>query len=83
MFDGLRNNENANSSGFDEPVEFFPDETPPAAKSRSAPRKRKSSGKFLGMTPQQRFFLAVMLLVTVCLLGTMCMLITGRFVLPM
>ena len=81
MFDGLRND--ADSSGFDEPVEFFPDETPPASAPRSAPKKRRAPGKFLGLTPQQRFFLAVMLMITVCLLGTMCMLITGRFVLPL
>ena len=82
MFDGLRN-EAPKSSDFNEPVEFFPDETPPVTKSRPAPKKRKSSGKFLGMTPQQRFLLAVMLMITVCLMGSMCMLITGRFVLPM
>ncbi|MBV6396328.1 MAG: hypothetical protein HFACDABA_01926 [Anaerolineales bacterium] len=83
MFDGLRNNDNDNSSGFNAPVEFFPDETPAASKPRPAPKKRKSSGKFLGMTPQQRFILAVILMITVCLLGSMCMLITGRFVLPL
>ena len=84
MFDGLRNDA-SNSSGFDEPVEFFPDDKPPETP-RSAPAKsarRKSPGKFLGMTAQQRFFLAVMLMITVCLLGTMCMLVTGRFVLPL
>ena len=82
MFDGLRNDA-SNPSGFDEPVEFFPDDKPPAPAPRLAPKKRKSSGKFLGMTPQQRFLLAVMLMITVCLLGSMCMLITGRFVIPL
>ena len=82
MFDGLRNDE-SKSSDFNEPVGFFPDETPPASTPRPAPKKRKPSGKFLGLTPQQRFLLAVMLMITVCLMGSMCMLITGRFVLPL
>ena len=81
MFDGLRNDA-SKSSDFNESVEFFPDEIPAASPSRAAPKQRKSSGKFLGMTPQQRFLLAVMLMITVCLLGTLCMLVTGRFVLP-
>lgn len=82
MFDGLRNND-SNTSGFDEPVEFFPDEKPPLSAPRPVSKKRRSSGKFLGMTPQQRFILAVILMITVCLLGSMCLLITGRFVLPL
>lgn len=82
MFDGLRNDA-SNTSGFEEPVEFFPEEKPPAQAPRPAPKKRKSSGKFLGMTPQQRFLLAVLLMITVCVLGLMCNLITGNFVLPM
>jgi hypothetical protein len=40
--------------------------------------RRKSNGKFLGLTSTQRFILAVMLLVAVCTLGLMCLLLTGR-----
>jgi hypothetical protein len=80
MFDGLRND--PEPSGFDEPVEFFPDDAPAAPRSKPAPAKRRSSGKFLGMTPQQRLILATLLMVTVCLLGAMCNLLSGRFVLP-
>jgi hypothetical protein len=34
---------------------------------------------FLRIKPRQRFLLAVMLLIVVCLLGTMCLVITGKF----
>ncbi len=33
---------------------------------------------FLGLTPVQRLILAIMLLASVCILGTLCLLITGR-----
>jgi hypothetical protein len=35
---------------------------------------------FLGMTPQQRFLLAVMFAVWVCIMGAFCLLISGRVV---
>jgi hypothetical protein len=76
MFDGLRNDA-SDTSGFDEnQVEFFPDEKKSAAASL---RDRKSS-RFLGMTAQQRLFIAVMLMIMVCTLGAACMLISGSFV---
>ncbi len=40
----------------------------------SAPR----SGRFLGMTAPQRFVIALMLMIAVCTLGSMCLLITGK-----
>jgi hypothetical protein len=81
MFDGLRNDA-SNSSGFDEPVEYFPDDKNAGQPPKPAPKKRKSSGKFLGMTAQQRFFIAVLLMVTVCMLGAACNLVLGKFVMP-
>lgn len=73
MFDGLRKDASDTSGFDDEPAEFTP-------KVKPAPvRRRKSSGGFLGMTPQQRFIVAVMLMVAVCSLGALCLLITGRF----
>ncbi len=45
-------------------------ETPPAA---AAP-----GGLFLGMTASQRLIIAILLLVSVCALGTMCLMVTGR-----
>jgi hypothetical protein len=38
----------------------------------------KKSGNFLGMTSFQRFVIAVMFMIAVCILGTMCLLLTGR-----
>jgi hypothetical protein len=35
-------------------------------------------GSFLGMTPFQRFIVAVMLMIVVCVVGTMLLLVTGR-----
>ncbi len=77
MFDGLRNDA-SDASGFDDQqVEFFPDEN---KKPTPAPaRRRKSSGRFLGMTAPQRFLIAVMLMIMVCSLGAMCMVISGKF----
>lgn len=39
--------------------------------------------RFLGMTPQQRFVIALMLFFTVCLMGTMFLLVTGKIGFPM
>jgi hypothetical protein len=47
------------------------------AKTVAAPRRR-SNGRFLGMSAQQRFFVSVMLLFTVCLIGTLAMFVLGR-----
>ena len=83
MFDGLRSDTNE-PSGFDEPVEYFPDEKP-AAPQAAAPRpkpKRKQVGKILGLNAQQRFIVTLLLMFAVCALGSMCLLITGKFVIP-
>lgn len=41
-------------------------------------RKTRRSGNFLGMTSQQRFLIAVMLMFTTCLIGTLAMLVLGK-----
>ncbi len=38
----------------------------------------RRSGRFLGMTAPQRFVIALMLMIAVCTLGSMCLLITGK-----
>ena len=43
-----------------------------------APRARSRPALLLGMTPRQRFILSVLVLLSVCALGSMCLLITGR-----
>ena len=77
MFDGLRNDP-SDSSGFEEPREFFPEDKPEKAR----PARRKSSKKLLGLTAPQRFVLATMMLIAVCTLGALCLLVFGRFVIP-
>ena len=43
---------------------------------------KKTGKNFLGMTAPQRFVLALLLLIAVVVLGTFCLLITGRILLP-
>ena len=69
---------------------FKPDEEPAEseAKKKTKPlkkpktprqsRPRRSLDQITGMTALQRFVLAAMLLVMVCLLGTMMLLMTGK-----
>jgi hypothetical protein len=70
MFDNLRND--AESSFYEE------DNLPPDEDLFVPAPKRKTNGKLLGMTPVQRFIIAVMLMVAVCTLGSMCLLLTGK-----
>ena len=74
MFDNLR--DDASSSLYEDDDNAFPEEDTFA--SVPVTSKRKASGKFFGMTSMQRFIIAVMLMIVVCTLGTMCLLITGR-----
>jgi hypothetical protein len=56
------------------------DQNPPKP---SMPRKpRRSFDQITGTTARQRFVLAIMLFLVVCLLGLTIVLITGRIVLP-
>lgn len=52
----------------------------PAAPVYAAPRKRRKSNnaRFLGMTAQQRFFLSLMFMITICIMGTLAMIVLGR-----
>jgi hypothetical protein len=71
MFDNLR--DDANSSP------FYEDDKAKSAAGTIAPTARQKSTKFLGMTAQQRFIIAFMMMIAVCVLGVMLLLITGRF----
>lgn len=73
MFDGLRNDASDTSGFDDQQVEFFPEDKP------ATPIRRKKPGQLFGMTAQQRFLIAVMLMIAVCTLGAMCMVITEKF----
>ena len=70
MFDNLR--EQANSSPLYENEAQFQSADEPGA---AAPR---TSGRLLGMTPAQRFFVSLMLMIMVCLVGAMFLLVTGK-----
>lgn len=65
MFDDLRQQAN---EGDLEQLEDDEDET-------TAPIQ---SNRFLGMTPQQRFLMAVMFSMWVCIMGALCLLATGK-----
>ena len=70
MLDDFR--EQASTSPYyEEPEETFEEVKP------YRPKKR-----ILGMTAGQRLVIALMLLFTVCILGTLVLLVTGRIVLP-
>ena len=65
----------------DETTSLFDDDDFEDIEEENAPvirREKKSTGNFLGMTSFQRFIIAVMFMVAVCILGTMCLLLTGR-----
>ncbi len=55
------------------------DDQPPASPLEG---KTQPVGRFLGMTPVQRFFIAIMLLVMVIILGTLFLLVTSKIVPP-
>ena len=71
MLDNLRDQASFKD---DEPLES---EAPKLPKPR---KPRRSFDQITGMTAQQRFALAVMLSIVVCLLGVMLLLITGKMV---
>ncbi len=68
MLDDLRNS--AASQPFEEDL---PPEKPEVRRSL-----RRSRGPLLGMTPKQRFIIALMLFLMVLVLGTFCLVVTGK-----
>lgn len=70
MFDNLR--DSAESSFYEEDQNDLYKE--PVAKVAA----RRRNARFLGMTAQQRFLLSVMLLFTVCIIGTLAMFVLGK-----
>ncbi len=76
MFDNLRDSAESSSFYEEEPSDLYKEPVETAAK--AAPKRRSSNGRFLGMTAQQRFFVALMLMFTVCIIGTLAMFVTGK-----
>ena len=78
MFDNLR--ESADSSFYEEESnDLYKEPAAPTYKPVSMPKRRRSNGNgnFLGMTAQQRFILSFMLMLTVCIMGTVAMFLLG------
>ena len=84
MFDNLR--DSADSSFYEEePNDLYKEPAPQPGKKKvsAAPKKRRNNNaRFLGMTAQQRFIVALMLMFTVCMMGTVAMLVLGKMSLP-
>ncbi len=77
MFDNLR--DSAESSFYEEePNELYKE---PVAKPAPKRRRAARSGRFLGMTAQQRFLISVMLMFTVCIVGTLAMFVLEKMAL--
>jgi len=76
MFDNLRDDssfyEDEQNDLYQEPVA----QAEPATV--AAPKRRRRETRFLGMTAQQRFLLAFMLMITVCVMGVLAMVVTGK-----
>lgn len=68
MFDNLR----------DDSTNTFNEETEAKYQPAAGGMGRSSSKKFLGMTSMQRFVISVMIMLTVCILGAMVLLVTGK-----
>ena len=74
MFDNLRDSASSSSFYEEEQNELYKE---PASRPEAAAARRTSS-RFLGMTAQQRFIIAIMLMFTVCILGTLAMFALGK-----
>lgn len=74
MFDNLRDD----SSFYEEEGQA---QFQPAAGTEFDASRKNSSSRFLGMTSAQRFVLAFMLMLAVCVIGALCLLVTGRILL--
>jgi hypothetical protein len=77
MFDNLR--DSADSSFYEEePNDLYKEPTSTGGKPKVAKKRRRSNARFLGMTAQQRFLVSLMLMFTVCIMGTVAMLMLGK-----
>ena len=72
MFDNLRDS----ASDFYEEEQSDLNKAQPVA--RTAVGRRRRNTRFLGMTAQQRFFLSIMLFLTVCVMGVLAMFVLGK-----
>jgi hypothetical protein len=74
MFDNLRDSAESSSFYEEEPNDLYKEQV-----AKTPVKKRRSSNaRFLGMTAQQRFFIALMLFFAVCIMGTLAMFFLGK-----
>ncbi len=73
MFDNLR--DESDNSFYDEDEAKF---QPAAGTPSKSTLGRSKSGRMMGMTAPQRFVIVFMLMIVVCILGSMCLLVTGK-----
>jgi len=74
MFDNLRDSASSSSFYEEETNELYRE---PASRPVPA-RARRNNSRFLGMTAQQRFIVSLMLMFTVCVMGTLAMFVLGK-----
>ena len=74
MFDNLRDSAESSSFYEEEQNDLYKE---PVAKAASKPKRRPRT-RFLGMTAQQRFFVSLMLMFTICIMGTLAMFMLGK-----
>jgi len=74
MLDNLRNQATFEPGEEEQPEISQPEQPKPS-------KPRRSLDQITGTTDKQRFTLAVMLLVMVCLLGVIALVLTGKFIL--
>lgn len=67
----------------DKPQESFADDAPAPGRAPAEDGLGFNSRNFLGMTAAQRFVIALLFLMMVCILGTMFLLVTGSLYLPL
>ena len=70
MFDDLRNDAASQTFYEDEEAQYQP---------ASSSYGSSKPGRFLGMTSFQRFVIAFLLMMTVCIIGALALFVTGKF----
>ena len=75
MFDNLRDD---SSFYEEEQTDSYKEPEAQVQPTEVKQRRRNSDPRVLGMTAQQRFILAFLLMITVCVIGMLAMFVTGR-----
>ncbi len=78
MFDNLRDSAESSSFYEEEQNDLYKEPEAKPAAVRAPQKRKRSSGRILGMNAQQRFIVSLMLMFTVCIMGTLAMFILGK-----